>query len=240
MFMTMLARHAQQALDLDALEPLPRRAAGARARAAARARRRGPPRARPRAAVERELVLRRVVADDGSARRCTCASACTPTSASAWYTAFVCGPGRPTVAVVDFAAPLPADEELAHRRRPALHAEHRCEAPLERFRVRAGRERRGARRARRRSLRGESRPAVRRRPRPRSGRPPATPTPTALTTRYEIPCRVSGTIRVGRGGDRALDAARPARPLLGHARLVVDGLGVERRAASRTARACTP
>ena len=35
-----------------------------------------------------------------------------PNLGVAWVTAFVCGPERPTVAVIDFAAPLPAGEEL--------------------------------------------------------------------------------------------------------------------------------
>ncbi len=58
-----------------------------------------------------------------------------PNLGVSWVTAFVCGPGRPTVAVIDFAAPLPEGDELAVARGD-LRAEHICEAALERFRVR--------------------------------------------------------------------------------------------------------
>ncbi len=52
-----------------------------------------------------------------------------------WVTAFVVGPGRPTAAVIDFAAPLPAGDGLTVSR-DGLDAEHVCEEALERFRVR--------------------------------------------------------------------------------------------------------
>ncbi len=83
-----------------------------------------------------------------------------------WVTAFICGPGRPAVAIVDFAAPLPAGEELTLECE-GLRAEHVCMAALERFRVRveatgeayAGRSRAAARRVRRPSL-GRLRPGM--------------------------------------------------------------------------------
>src|SRR5437773_1935634 len=54
-----------------------------------------------------------------------------PNLGVAWYTAYVTGPGRPAVAVVDLEAPLPAGDRL-HTVTDALEAEHRCERPLER------------------------------------------------------------------------------------------------------------
>jgi len=50
-------------------------------------------------------------------------------------TAFVCGPDRPTVAIIDFAAPMPSGQELTVAA-DGLLAQHTCEEPLERFRVR--------------------------------------------------------------------------------------------------------
>ncbi len=51
-----------------------------------------------------------------------------------WYTALVCGPGRPTVAAIDFAAPLPDGAGLDVQT-GALDAAHICEQALERFGV---------------------------------------------------------------------------------------------------------
>jgi hypothetical protein len=115
----------------------------------------------------------------------------------------VCGPDRPTIAVVDFAAPLPADRRL-RTGTAALRAEHRCETPLERFHVvldalGQAYEDHAA------PLRGEH------------GRPvdvaldlrwETTGVPYAyrLTTRYEIPCRVTGEILLG-GETFELDGA---------------------------------
>ena len=106
----------------------------------------------------------------------------------------------------------------------------RCEAPLERFRctlegtgeshddqsapLRGERGRAGAGRAR--PHLGDRRRAVR----------------LPVATRYEIPCLVEGTVRVG-DEELALRGPRPARPLVGRARLVVDGLDVERGAPGR-------
>ncbi len=59
MFMTLLARYAQQAVDLGALDLLPAPGHRPPRAAAPRARGRGPAPRRSRGAVERELVLRR-------------------------------------------------------------------------------------------------------------------------------------------------------------------------------------
>ena len=194
MFLTTLARHAQQVLDLDALELLPAAGSGR------------PVPLRPEPADEGRHVAGPeelwneswyfdAVSDDGT----TGAYArlgLYPNLGVSWITAFVCGPDRPTVAVIDFAAPLPTDDELTVET-GELRAEHRCEAPLERFAVRldaTGEVYDDASAL----LRGE----------PGTG----APTPVAfdlvwetagepyayrITTRYEIPCRVTGTVHVG-------------------------------------------
>ena len=57
-----------------------------------------------------------------------------PNLGVAWYTAYVTGPDRPAIAVVDLEAPLPTGDRLQLATGP-LEAEHRCERPLERFAV---------------------------------------------------------------------------------------------------------
>jgi hypothetical protein len=116
-----------------------------------------------------------------------------PNLGVAWYTAYVTGPGRPAVAVIDLEAPLPAGGGL-RATTGALDADHRCERPLERFRCTL--EGTGeAHEDHAAPLRGE-----RGRPVPvafdltwkTDGKPYA----YRMTTRYEIPCNVEGTIRV--------------------------------------------
>ena len=114
-----------------------------------------------------------------------------PNLGVSWLTAFICGPGRATVAVVDFAAPLPApaDLDLEHG---GLRASHRCEAALERFRVTLT----GA---------GESHADPAALLRGEAGTPvpvefdlvwetDGEPYAYRVTTRYEIPCRVHGRV----------------------------------------------
>jgi hypothetical protein len=116
-----------------------------------------------------------------------------PNLGVAWYTAYVTGPGRPAVALIDMEAPLPEGDDLRIET-GSLEAEHRCERPLERFVVRL----RGTGEAHddhSAPLRGER------------GRPVAVeldltwetdglPYAYRMTTRYEIPCRVHGTVRI--------------------------------------------
>jgi hypothetical protein len=117
-----------------------------------------------------------------------------PNLGVAWYTAYVTGPGRPAVAVVDLEAPLPEGEQL-HTVSDRIEAEHHCERPLERFRCTLA----GTGEAHddhSAPLRGER----------------GVPVPVALdltwhtdgapydyrvTTRYEIPSVVEGTVRIG-------------------------------------------
>ncbi len=192
MFMACMARYAQQVLDLDALELLPAPGSGR------------PPALRPKAEDEgrhsagaeelwNESWYFDAISDDGTLGMYT-RLGLYPNLGVAWVTAFVCGPGRPTVAVIDFAAQLP-DGDALEITTAAFTAEHLCRAALESFAVR---------------LRGtgaehEDAAAVLR---AEPGRPVAVgfdlewttqgaPYAYRVATRYEIPCRVAGTIEIG-------------------------------------------
>jgi hypothetical protein len=111
----------------------------------------------------------------------------------AWYTAFVTGPGRPAIAVIDFAAPVPTGEHL-HTVGGALEAEHRCERPLERFAVtlEATGEAHADHSAPLRGEQGSPVPVAFDLAWETEGLPYAYP----MTTRYEIPCHVEGTVEI--------------------------------------------
>src|SRR5262249_30028689 len=132
MFMTTLRRCAEQALDLDAVELLPAPGSGRPAPLTPAPEDEG--RHEPTGEqLWNESLYFDAVAADGSlgvyAR-----IGLSPNLGVAWYTAFVCGPGRPSVGVIDFAAPLPAEGGLAIEGE-GLRAGHVCEEPLRRFRV---------------------------------------------------------------------------------------------------------
>jgi len=118
-----------------------------------------------------------------------------PNQGACLYTASVVRPGKPTVMVVDAAAPLPdATDEKASISTAAITATQQCDEPLRRFRIglvatAAAYEDPAD------VLRGE----------------PGSPTQVSLdlvwetdgtpyawraSTRYEIPCRVSGTVEI--------------------------------------------
>ncbi len=116
-----------------------------------------------------------------------------PNLGVAWYTAFVVGADRPTVAVIDLKAPLPEDGALATQT-AAITADHVAEQPLKLFRVRC-------------AATGEHHtdPAALLRGEPGeasevefdlSWETDGEPYQYRLATRYEIPCRVSGTVIV--------------------------------------------
>jgi hypothetical protein len=192
MFLTTLARYAQQVLDLDALALLPKPGSGR------------PPALVPDPGDEgrhapgpeqlwNESWYFDVVSDDGEIGVYT-RIGLYPNLDVCWLTAFICGPDRPAVAIVDFAVPLPAGEELTLEN-GGLRAEHVALAPLERFRVRLGATGEAFADASA-PLRGES------------GDPVAAgfdlewetagaPYSYRIATRYEIPCRVRGTVHVG-------------------------------------------
>jgi Ecdysteroid kinase-like family len=192
MFLTTLARYAQQVLDLDALTLLPQPGTGR------------PQALRPDPSDEgrhtpgpeelwNESWYFDAVSDDGATGVYT-RIGLYPNLGVCWLTAYICGQDRPAVAIVDFAAPLPTGEGLALERE-GLQAEHVCLATLERFRVRV--EATGEVFADASApLRGES------------GDPVAagfdlewetsgTPYAYRMATRYEIPCHVRGTMHVG-------------------------------------------
>ena len=187
MFMVSLARAAQQALDLDALSLLPEPGSGR------------PPALRPPADDEarhaagpdelwNESWYFDAVAEDGSLGAYV-RLGLYPNLGVSWVTTFVCGPGRPSAALIDFAAPLPEGDALE-----AAGLRLDCEAPLERFRVEhAGTGERHDDAAA--FLRGEP------------GAPAeiavdltwetaGVPYAYRLATRYEIPCLVTGRVRV--------------------------------------------
>lgn len=193
MFMAWLARNADQALDLDAAELLP-------APITSR-----PPALRPEPADEgrhapgpeplwNESWYFDAINDAGDLGVYVRLGRL-PNQGVALYTACVCGPGRPSVMLVDPGVPLPdADDDAQHVATASLRAEQHCEAPLERFRVSvtgtaAAHEDESA------PLRGEA------------GTPVeveidmvwetvGVPYAWRQSTRYEIPCRASGVVRV--------------------------------------------
>jgi hypothetical protein len=130
-----------------------------------------------------------------------------PNQNSSLYTVCVCGPGRPSVMLVDAAAPLPAaDDDAQLIDTETLHAEQHCESPLQRFRV---------------TVSGTA--AAHADPSEPLRQQPGEPIDIALdlvwetdgipyawrqSTRYEIPCRVSGTVRIG---DETIELSGPGQ-----------------------------
>ncbi|MGP0101959.1 MAG: phosphotransferase [Solirubrobacteraceae bacterium] len=191
MFLVSLSRYAQQILDLDALELLPEPGSGR------------PPALRPEPADEgrhapgpeqlwNESWYFDAVSEDGRTGVYT-RLGLYPNLGVSWLTAFVCGPDRPTVAVVEFAAPLPGGDQPTLDIE-GLHAEHVCDSPLQRFRVRL-------------DATGETHADPAALLRGEAGDPVdlamdlawetlGEPYAYRVATRYEIPCRVSGTVRV--------------------------------------------
>jgi hypothetical protein len=191
MFMTSVARYAQQVLDLDAFDLMPQ--PGSRV---------APP--RPVSADEHrhspggeqlwnESWYFDVVADDrtlGAYVRL----GLYPNLGVSWITAIVCGPQRPTVAVVDFQATLPTADQLAVTS-DDTRTELSCEAELERYRVRlvaTGMQYDDASALLRREV-GTPVPIELDLVWETQGEPYA----YRITTRYEIPCAVHGTLTVG-------------------------------------------
>jgi hypothetical protein len=192
MFMVLLERVCRQILDLDSLSLLPEPGAA-------------PPCLVPAAADEglhdpgpesmwnESFYFDAVSADGGLGLYVRLGRL--PNQDIAVYTASIVRPGRPTLMVVDYAAPLPASEgEKAMIRTASITATQQCEQPLRRFRIGLAAtaesydDPTGV-------LRGEV----------------GEPTPVGLdlvwetdgapyawrtATRYEIPCRVTGTVEI--------------------------------------------
>jgi Phosphotransferase enzyme family len=192
MFMVSLARYAQQVLDLDAIALLPSPGTGR------------PAPLRPESSDEtrhpagpeqlwNESWYFDAISPDGELGVYT-RIGLYPNMGVAWVTAFVCRENRPTVAVIDFAAPLPLGDDLTVDR-DGLFVTHTCTSPLERFRVQL-RARGEAHADASALLRGEAGDQVdvafdlewTTRGEPYAYR---------VATRYEIPCDVAGDVRVG-------------------------------------------
>lgn len=194
MFMTCLARNAQQILDLDALSLLPELSSAPPLplRPDVEDESRHPPGPEP---LWNESWYFDAVADDESLGLYVRLGRL-PNQGVSLYTAAICGPGQPAIMLVDPAAPLPDPSDDSQRIEiERLHAAQRCEHPLERFRVTL----RGTANAHR----DESAPL-----RAEPGVPvevemdltwetDGIPYAWRQTTRYEIPCRVTGTLRIG-------------------------------------------
>ncbi|MHB8694692.1 MAG: DUF7064 domain-containing protein [Solirubrobacteraceae bacterium] len=205
MFMTWLARNAQQALDLESVSLLPSPGVGRPAplRPAASDEGRHPP--GPEALWNESWYFDAV--SDSLDLGLYVRLGRLPNQGVALYTACVCGPGRPSVMLVDAAAPLPAaDDDAQAIAIDGLHASQVCEVPLGRWRVWV--EGIGQAFADGSApLRGEAGEEV----------------PVALdltwetdgvpyawrqSTRYEVPCRVSGVVSVG---DESFEFAGPGQ-----------------------------
>jgi hypothetical protein len=189
MFMTVLARHAQQVLDLDALAVLP-------APSALEILRPDEADEAPHEPEEDPLWNESWyfdVADGEQGVGAYVRLGLTPNLGHVWYSALICGPGRPTIAVLDFDSPVPEDRLVLSA--ADLQSELRCEAALREYRVTL----RG---------RGEAHDDPAALLRGESGAPvdveldlvwetAGEPYRYRMATRYEIPCRVSGTLRAG-------------------------------------------
>ena len=193
MFMTQLGRAAQQVIDLDALSLLPE--PGVK-----------PPALVPSPTDEgshdpgpemtwNESWYFDAVSDDATLGVYVRIGR-VPNQDHALYTAAIVAPGRPAILVVDAQALLPdADDPAQAINHDSIHAAQHCRKPLARFGVtlRASGQAYDDHSA---PLRGEA------------GTPvdvalelewetTGTPYQWRVATRYEIPCRVTGTVRIG-------------------------------------------
>ncbi len=205
MFMTWLARNAQQAIDLDAVALLPApnttRLPALRPDPADEGRHPPGPEA-----LWNESWYFDAVSDAGDLGLYVRLGRL-PNEGVCLYTACVCGPGRPSIMLVDAAAPLPdaADERQAIAT-AGLAAAQECLEPLQRFRVTAAgtAEAHADHSAPLRGERGEPLEVELDLVWETDGIPYA----WRQSTRYEIPCRVSGTVRIG---DERIEFAGPGQ-----------------------------
>ncbi|WP_422747200.1 phosphotransferase [Mycobacterium sp. WMMD1722] len=202
MFMTMLARHCDHALDTDALAVLPEPVA--------------PQPLSPQASDEAKHVPTDDelwneswyfdFADDAQGIGGWIRLGLVPNQGKAWVNALLCGPDLPTIALVDFEAPLPAD--IGDVQASGSHLTLTAVEPLQTYRVtvRADGQAHDDPAA---LLRGEK------------GRPAelsldltfstaGTPYQYRVTPRYEIACTVSGVV-TGDGRRYALDSVAGQR-----------------------------
>ncbi|KAF9882891.1 hypothetical protein FE257_004905 [Aspergillus nanangensis] len=188
MFLTMLDRMATHVLDLNAVETLPAPAAPKPLSVNPQDEASHPAGADP---LHNESWYFDV-ADTAQGVGVWVRLGVTPNQPGSWYNALICGPGRPTVAVVDFEAPTPGADLVINCDK--IKATHSPDDPLKEYRLTLiGRGESFADPAA--LLRGER------------GDPVAvhidltwhttgTPYQWRIATRYEIPCTVSGSILV--------------------------------------------
>jgi hypothetical protein len=187
MFMTMIERHCEQVLDLDALTLLPEPAAAQPLQPDGNDEYAHTPGVE---AMWNESWYCDFV-DDAQRIGGYVRLGLTPNEGVAWFTALLCGPDQPTVAVLDFQAPL--DDPFVLRT-SNLDFTHEIAQPLQTYRVR---------------LKGtgerDDDPSALLRGMP--GQPvdvsmelewstAGTPYQYRLTPRYEIPCTVTGSVSV--------------------------------------------
>ena len=186
MFMTMIARHCQHVLDTDALAVLPAQSTPKPLQLSIDDEGPHPPTEEPLWNESWYFDFVDPAQDVGGWIRL----GLLPNQGHAWINALLCGPNMPTIAVLDFEAALPAEHTHAHT--ADIDLELDAVAPLEIYRV-SVRGRGQAYDDPGALLRGES------------GRPVdlamdltwtthGTPYQYRLSTRYEIPCKVSGTV----------------------------------------------
>jgi hypothetical protein len=197
MFMTMIERHCEQVLDLDALALLPE-----------------PAMPQPLQPEQTDEFAHPAGAeanwneswycdfvDEGQRTGGYVRFGLTPNEGVAWFTALLCGPDQPTVAVLDFHAPL--NNPFAVRT-DTLEFTHEVVQPLQTYRVHL-------------QGRGESHDDPSALLRGEAGdsvdvsmdlewSTVGTPYQYRLTPRYEIPCSVTGTVTVD-GRRTRFDAA---------------------------------
>jgi hypothetical protein len=188
MFMTMLQRHCEHVLDTDALATLP-------APATIEPLRPSPDDESAHTATDEPLWNESWYADFVDAANGFggwVRLGLIPNQQTAWLHALLCGPDLPTVAVVDFEVPLPTDPWTLQT--GAIDFMHSADDPLRTYRI---------------ALRGhgQSYPDPAALLRAEQGAPAevaidlewtsdGTPYQYRLTTRYEIPCTVSGTVTI--------------------------------------------
>ncbi|GAB3378264.1 DUF7064 domain-containing protein [Lysobacter fragariae] len=188
MFMTMLARHCQQAIDLDSLTLLDEAHARALTVAAHDEGRHVPGEERH----WNESWYFDAISADGKIGAYVRVGL-VPNLNRVVFTAYIVGEGRPSVAILDYEAPLPADGLRVDNGR--FVSELIIEEALKRFRVTV-------------HGRGESHVDPAAPLRGESGTPvdvaldlvwetEGTPYMYQVTSRYELPCRVRGTLKIG-------------------------------------------